>query len=182
MRNVLVVAVLLSLLTFTQNAAAEAAIYDAAGKKVFSLVPTEETEEVVGTDGPRTHRLYRLTDLGTGATYSFSPKWDRIMSDGGIYMDYHFNQRQWYWVEDAPVETSPIFADRVNKQDRRRTYKVEAKRMTTPDQGNHPILRFRDGNYIDEMGRPVYSLKGSFPEWASIVLLHKYYEQVYPRV
>lgn len=178
----LLAAALLPTFAFAQGnsvASGESAIFDSAGMKVFSLVATGDTEEVVGNDGVKTHRLYRLTDLETGATYTFSPKWDRTMSDGGIYMDYHFNQRQWYWVEDAPVKTSAILADRVAKEDRRRTYKVDSNGMTTPDQGDHPILRFEDGNYIDEMGRPVYSLKGPFPGWAQIVLLHKYYEQVY---
>ena len=179
---VLLVAALLPVMTFAQGnsvAAGESAIFDITGKKIFSLVDTGEREEVVGNDGVKVHRLEKLTDLETGATYTYSHKWARTMSDGGIYMDYHFNQRQWYWVEDAPVQTSAILADRIAEEDRRRTYKIESRRMTTPDQGKHVILQYKDGNYIDEMGRPVYSLKGPLPGWAQIVLLHKYYEQVY---
>lgn len=174
----LLTAVLLPVMTFAQGTAEQGAIYDSAGKKIFSLVPTGEIE-ALGRDGAEKHRLYTLTDLETGATYTYTHRWDRTMSDGGVYMDYHFNKRQWYWVEGVPMIKTPLLADRVDKKLIRRIYKADSNGMTVPEQGNYPILRFKDGNYIDEMGRPIYSQEGSFPRWCAIILLHKYYEQVY---
>ena len=175
-------AVLMPTLTFAQAApdlSEAGAIYDPAGKKVFSLVETGETEEVVGIDGPRVHRLYDLMDLETGAVYSFSPKRDQVVSAGGIFMDYHFNQRRWYWVEGLPVKTSPLMGEHVDRDSARRSYSVSREGMTTPEQDEHPILRLREGSYLDEMGRPIYLKEGSFPAWCEVILLHKYYEQVY---
>jgi len=174
----LLTAVLLPVMTFSQSAAAESAIYDSAGKKIFSLLPTGEIE-ALGRNDAEKHRLYKLTDLETGATYTYSHRWDRTMSDGGVYMEYHFNKRQWYWVEEVPMKKTPLLADRVDKELIRRVYKADSNGMTVPEQGNYPILRFKDGNYIDEMGRPIYLQEGSFPRWCAIILLHKYYEQVY---
>ncbi len=178
----LLAAVLLPVTTFAQGnsqAAGESVIYDSAGKKIFSLVPTGETEETRGREGVRNHRLYRLTDLETGATYTYSHTWDYTSSDGGVFMSYRFNSRHWEWVEGVPMIKTPLLGDRVDKKLIRRIYDLYQDRMNTPEQGDYPVLRFKDGNYIDELGRPVYSLDGRFPDWCAVILLHKYYEQVY---
>ena len=100
----LITAVLLPVMTLAQGTTDESAIYDSAGTKIFSLVPTGETEETVGMDGVKTHRLFELTDLETGATYTYSYKWDQAISDGAVFMVYHFNKRLWYWVEGQGVK------------------------------------------------------------------------------
>ena len=51
--------------------------------------------------------------------------------------------------------------------------------MRTTEQGDYPILRFENNKYLNEFGEPVYSLFGRLPEWCQIMLLHRYYEQVY---
>ncbi len=178
----LFMAVVLPVMSFAQGApqaAGESAIYDSAGKKIFSLLPTGETEETRGSEGVRNHRLYKLTDLETGATYTYSHTWDYTYSDGGVFMSYRFNSRHWEWIEGTALKKSPLLADRVDKDLIRRIYKLDSKRMTAPEQGKYPILRFKDGNFIDEMGRPIYSLKGRLPDWCRVILLHKYYEEVY---
>jgi len=175
----LIAAVLLPAMGHAQGLAEEGAIYDSAGTKIFSLAPTGQTDETRSKQGVTTHTLYRLTDLETGATYEYSPKWERIISAGGIYMEYAFNNRQWYWVEGLAVTKSPIFADRVDVSLARRVYKASSSGMTVPAEGSYPILRAKDMSFIDELGRPVYFVEGSFPTWAAVVLLHKYYEQVY---
>lgn len=171
----LITAVLLPAMTLAQGTTNESAIYDSAGTKIFSLVPTGETEETVSMDGVKNHPIYELTDLETGATYTYSYKWDQTISDGAVFMDYHFNKRLWYWVEGKGVEKGGS----AKKDSIRRVYDAYEDRLNTPEQGEHPILRFKDGNYVDEMGRPVYALRGRFPEWCEVILLHKHYERVY---
>jgi von Hippel-Lindau disease tumor suppressor protein len=135
-------------------------VYDASGKKIFRL-----------------DRDLLIDD--SGHEYYFDNKWDRVSKDGGIVMNYHFNKRQWEWVEGVPMNTSPILADRVDKESIRRIYKDDGRALKTPEQGDYPILRFENGKYLNEFGEPVYSLYGHLPEWAQIILLHRYYEQVY---
>ena len=86
----LIVAVLLPVLAFAQGApqsSNESAIYDAAGKKIFSHVLTGDVEESTDINGvKKVYRLGQLTDLDTGATYTYSDRWWQTVSDGGVVM------------------------------------------------------------------------------------------------
>lgn len=150
-------------------------IYDSSGKKIFSVADTGNTESVATIDGVKNYRERVLTDLTSGQTYTYSHTWDQSMSDGAVFMNYHFNKRQWYWAEGKGI---PL-GGRVKGDSIRRIYKIDKSGMTTPEQGSHRILRFKDGKYVNEFGEPVYSLVGRFPGWCTIILGHKYYEQVY---
>jgi TPR repeat protein/sugar lactone lactonase YvrE len=180
-KALLIVAVLLPALTFAQGtsqSAQESAIYDSAGKKIFSLVPTGEVEESTDINGVKSvFRLEELTDLETGTKYTYSDRLWQTTSDGMVIMEYHYNKRVWYWVEGQGIKAG----DRVRKESIRRTYDTYEDRLNTPEQGERPILRYKEGNFIDEMGRPVYSVRwrGSIPEWVQVILLHKHYEEVY---
>jgi TPR repeat protein len=177
----MVIAVLLPVLTFAQassQADNESAIYDPEGKKIFSLVPTGEVEESTDINGvKKVFRLEELTDLKTGTKYTYSDRLWQTTSDGKVVMEYHYNKRVWYWVEGQGIEAG----GNVGKESIRRIYDTYEDRLNTPEQGEHPILRYKDGNFIDEMGRPVYSARwrGSIPEWVQVILLHKHYEEVY---
>ena len=180
-KALLIVAVLLPALTFAQGmsqSAQESAIYDSAGKKIFSHVLTGDVEESTDINGvKKVYRLGQLTDLETGATYTYSDRWRQTVSDGGVVMEYHYNKRLWYWVEGQGL----ALGDSVKKEQRRRIYDLYEDRMNTPEQGGRQILKYKEGNFVDEMGRPLYAARwrGSIPEWVQVLLLHKYYEQMY---
>jgi hypothetical protein len=112
-KALLIVAVLLPALTFAQGtsqSAQESAIYDSAGKKIFSLVPTGEVEESTDINGVKSvFRLEELTDLETGTKYTYSDRLWQTTSDGMVIMEYHYNKRVWYWDPyDAPTTPTRI--------------------------------------------------------------------------
>jgi hypothetical protein len=144
----------------TKSKSHDTGIYDTLGNRIFYVA-----EGILFDD--------------SGNSYAYDGQWQRITRDGGVVMEYRFNRRQWEWVEGVPMKKSPLLADRVDKDSIRRIYKSKNRVLTTTEQGSYPILSFRDGNYVNEFGEPVYSLSGFFPGWASIILLHHYYEQVY---
>jgi hypothetical protein len=165
-------------------------IYDAAGNLAFHTEDTGKTEEVVGKDGPRFYNEIALINHETGQRYTYSHRWDQVLSNGEVVLDYNFNKRQWRLAEGQGIQPG----GRVKGEVIRRIYAVEiprdvtnnyienASEYRTPEQGERPVFSHTKGNYSNEFGETVYSLKpdtGGFPRWASIVLLHHHYEKTY---
>jgi hypothetical protein len=144
----------------TKSKSHETGVYDTLGNRVFYVA-----EGILFDD--------------SGNSYAYDGQWQRITRNGGVIMNYRYNQRQWEWVEGVTPKSSPLLADRFDKDSVRRIYKRIKGVYRTTEQGDFPILRYKDGDYINEFGEPVYSLRGRFPGWCSIILLHRYYEKVY---
>lgn len=154
-------------------------IYDTAGNRVFYVEDSGQTREWTTSDGgPAVYKEQRLID-SAGRFYTYDSKSQRILRDGEVIMNYRYNQRQWEWVEGVAPKTSAFLADRYDRDSVRRIYKREGDVFRTTEQGEFPILRYEDGDYVNEFGEPVYDLHGSFPGWCSIILLHQYYEEFY---
>ena len=153
----------------------ELGIYNSSGKKIYYVTDTGRTQERSTIEGQRRYPERMLTDVESGQTYTYSHVWDQTTSNGAVFMKYHFNKRQWYWVEGKGIQ----LGGSVKGESIRRTYKNKGGVLTTTEQGGYPILSLKDSKYVNEFGEPVYSLVGAFPEWCMIILVHKYYDQVY---
>ena len=120
----------------------------------------------------------RLRDA-EGHTYVYDRQWENVSRDGKNILEYHFNKRRWNYIEDLAVTTSPILADRIDKDLIERIYQRENGVLTASTQGKNPLLTYKDGKYFNEFGEHVYSVYGNFPEWTTIVMLHRYYLETF---
>jgi len=181
----------LMILLFSVQVNAQMEFFDKEGKRVYVIEDSGKTHDVTMSDGRTGTYHEKVLIDASGKAYTFDHKWEQIISDGKVIMNYNFNRRRWEWVEAADLTASKFG----KKEDIQRIYervkysyispdkgdKITDNSYTTPDQGDHPILRVREGNYIDEFGQVVYSRErgGSTPVWTSIILLHNYYQKNY---
>jgi hypothetical protein len=161
-------------------------IYDTSGNRIFHTEKTGEIHQTVTADGVKnSYEEIRLVHDPSGRSYVYDRKWDQVISDGAVVMDYKFNRRTWYWVGGQGIEPcrdkGGVFVNCTGAADTaERTYVVEDKIYRTSEQGEYPILTYEDGTYTNEFGEPVYTLKnGGFPGWSAMMLLHYHYEQHY---
>lgn len=160
-------------------------IFDTRGDRIFYTEETGETRQVEMRDGRQgTYYELRLVHEASGRTFEWDAKWDQVSSDGELFMDYVFNKRQWNWVEGTGVvpckDKSGIVRNCSGASDTtRRSYQRENFIFTTPDQGEYPILTYKEGVFLSEFDEPVYTLKGGLPAWCEMVMLHYYYEENY---
>ena len=161
-------------------------IYDGSGNKIFYTEKTGELRQRVSASGVKTtYEEIRLVHQESGQSYIYDHKWDQIISDGAVVMDYIFNRRTWYWQGGQEIEPcrdkGGVIVNCTGAADTaERTYAVEDKIYRTSEQGEYPILTYEEGTYTSEFGEPVYTLKnGGFPGWCAMMLLHYYYEQHY---
>jgi len=173
------------LLTFTVPSLA-GEIYDTSGNRIFHTEKTGEIHQMVKADGvTSSYEEIRLVHDPSGQSYVYDPKWDQIISDGAVVMDYKFNRRTWYWLGGQGIkpcrDKGGVFVNCTGAADTaERTYTVEDNIYRTSEQGEYPILTYEDGTHTNEFGEPVYTLKnGGFPGWSSMMLLHYHYEQHY---
>lgn len=178
-----IILVVFTLFSFASVRAGE--IFDTHGNRIFYTEETGATRQVELPDG-RTGIYYelRLVHEPSGQAFEWDAKWEQVSSNGELVMDYVFNKRQWNWVGGTGVtpckDKGGIFKNCTDASDtRKRSYERENFIFTTPDQGDHPILTYKDGTYFNEFDEAVYSLKAGFPDWCAMVMLHYYYEQNY---
>jgi hypothetical protein len=179
------VAIVCGFLSVLSVSAQAGEIFDMSGKRVFYTEDTGETIERVSAKGVRTsYKVIRFIHEPTGQSFTYNPKWDQTTSDGELVMDYVFNARHWNWVGGTGVtpcqDKSGLFKNCMGASDNtKRTYEVEDDVYTSPDQGDVPLLTFKDGTYLDEFGEAVFTLDGGLATWSVMVMLHYYYEQTY---
>jgi hypothetical protein len=90
---------------FALSAGAQAGeVYDVAGSLAFHTEETGRTEEVVGSDGPRYYDEIALVNHETGQRYTFSHRWDQVLSNGEVVLDYNFNKKQWRLTEGQSIQ------------------------------------------------------------------------------
>ena len=160
-------------------------IFDASGKRIFYTEETGETRQVVTSGGiEATYHELRLVHEESGQSFTYDAKWDQVTSNGELVMDYVFNDRQWNWVGGNGVkpckDKSGVFVNCTSASDAKtRSYEHEDFIYTSSDQGDFPLLTYKDGTYFDEFGEPVYTLKGGFPDWCTMIMLHYFFEQTY---
>ena len=175
-------------LAFQLNA--QEGIYDQEGNRLYYTEDSDKQHEVTLSDGrAATYTERTLFDV-IGKAYTYDHKWEQIISEDKVIMNYNFNRRRWEWVEAANLTASHFG----KKEDIQRIYERVENEYTTPDQGEYPILTLKivdyvheDGynsqkmDYIDEFGHTVFSRKGggSYPSWMNFVILHNYYQENY---
>lgn len=171
----------LAFVTFAQGGE----IFDVNGKRIFYTEETGATRQVEMRDGRTgTYHEIRLVHEPSGRTFEWDARWDQVTSGGELVMDYVFNDRQWNWVEGTGVvpckDQGGIMKNCTNASDnKRRSYEREDNVFTASDQGEYPILTYKEGVYSNEFGEPVFSLKAGLPTWCAIIMLHYYYEEIY---
>ncbi len=165
----------LVLLFISFNVIAQKGIFDQDGNRLYYSEDSDRQHEVTLSDGRKGMYTERILFRESGKTYFYDYTWEQIISDNKVIMTYNFNRRRWEWVEAASLTASKYG----KKDDIQRIYEKVENKYTTPDQSDNPILTYKDGNYIDEFGQTVFSLKGSATSWMNIILLHNYYQENY---
>lgn len=148
--------------TATWEESRKPGIYDVAGNMLFR---PEKDGELLYDDA--------------GHEYYYDENWTRISRDGGVIISYHYNQRKWDVVEDLPIITSPVFADRYDKDLIERSYRGAKGIYTATNHDDYPLLTLKDGIFTDELGNPVYKQYGRLRTWHRILLLHRHYQAIY---
>jgi hypothetical protein len=154
---------------------AQSGIFDQEGKRLYYSEDSDKKHEVTLPDGRKGMYTERILFQEAGKTYFYDYTWEQIISDEKVVMTYNFNRRRWEWVEAAGLGAGKYG----KKEDIKRIYESVENKYTTPDQGDYPILTYKEGDYIDEFGKPVFTLKGSSAGWMNIILLHNYYQENY---
>ena len=165
------------MLLSTLHVNAQIEIFDAEGKRVYHIEDSDKKHEVTLSDGRVGMYVEKILFADSGKSYTYDHKWEQVISDDKVIMTYNFNRRRWEWVEGAGLSVAKYG----KKEDIQRIYEKEENVYTSPDQGEYPILKYREGDYIDEFGRIVYSNKGGggYSIWVSIILVHNYYQENY---
>ncbi len=183
------IALICGLFAFTFSVEA-AEIIDAEGNRVFYTHETGQTQEDQGLlNGQVVTTVYNLESLihTSGKAFNFDFKWEVITSNGSVFMDYNYNKRQWKWVEGSGVKPNQSAkGDAI-----RRLYNEEELidpvtgnyegefDYTTPEQGDRPFMTFKNGQYFNEFGEVIYTLKGQRKKWWNAIIAHTYYEEFY---
>lgn len=169
---------------------AQQGIFDIKGNKLYYTEDSDKKHEVELSDGRKGMYTERILFRDTGKTYTYDYKWEQIIGDGKVIMNYNFNKRRWEWVETAGLTASKFG----KKEDIERIYEKVENKYLTPEQGEYPILTTKivdyiheDGynsqkvDYIDEFGHTVFSRKGGggYPAWMNIMVVHNYYQENY---
>ena len=180
----------LLLLFMSFNVTAQRGIFDEEGKRLYYTEDSDKKHEVTLSDGRIGMYTEKILFRESGKTYFYDYKWEQIISDGRVIMNYNFNRRRWEWVEAAGLTASKFG----KKEDIQRIYERVENKYTTPDQGEYAILNFKivdyvdergqnsqKGDYVDEFGHTVFSKKGggSYASWMNFVMLHNYYQENY---
>lgn len=180
----------LVLVTLAFQVNAQQGIYDQNGKRLYYTKDSDIQHEVTLPDGRKAMYTERILFDSTGKEYIQDHKWEQIISEGKVIMNYNYNRRRWEWVEAANL-TASNFGKR---EDIQRIYERVENEYTTPDQGEYPILTFKivdyvdesgqnsqKGDFIDEFGHTVFSRKGggSYPSWMNFLIVHNYYQENY---
>jgi len=167
--------IFLLVLFLSFNVNAQSGIFDQEGKRLYYTEDSDKKHEVTLSDGRKGMYTEKILFRESGKTYFYDYKWEQIISDGKVMMSYNFNRRRWEWVEAAGLTASKFG----KKEDIQRIYEKVDDKYTTPDQGEYAILTYKEGDYIDEFGHAVFSLKGRSTVWMNIILLHNYYQENY---
>lgn len=169
---------------------AQKGVYDQKGNRLYYVEDSGTKQEVLQSNGSNAVYDVRILFDSSGKAYTFDHKWEQIIRDDRVIMNYNFNRRRWEWVEAAGLTASKFG----KKEDIQRIYERDENEYTTPDQGEYPILTFKivdyvdergqnsqKGDYIDEFGHTVLSRKGggSYPSWMNFLMLHNYYQENY---
>lgn len=169
---------------------AQQGIYDTNDNRLYYTEDSDKKHEVTLPDGRQGMYTERILFKESGETYTYDYKWEQIISNGTVIMNYNFNRRYWEWVEAAGLSANKYG----KKEDIQRIYERVENKYLTPDQGGHPILTTKivdyveesgynsqKMDYIDEFGHTVFSRKGggSNPVWMAIILVHNYYQENY---
>lgn len=165
----------LALLSLTIHLNAQSGIFDHEGKRLYYTEDSDQQHEVTLPDGRKAMYTERILFQEAGKTYFYDHSWEQVISNDKVIMTYNFNRRRWEWVEAAGLTAAKYG----KKDDIQRIYEKTENKYTTPDQGDYPILTYNEGDYIDEFGKAVFSLKGSSAGWMNIILLHNYYQENY---
>lgn len=132
-------------------------VFDAEGKRIFYA---EYGKHITAPDSPiygpgRTYSEQILTHEASGRSFRLGQKRNEILSDGLVFMLYHFNDRHFEWIEAAgkmPLSTQTHEHDsaaRVYEVTTPSAYQqaVSARYVdprfefwTVPEQGENPIL------------------------------------------
>ena len=178
------------LLSLVFHVNAQKGIYDQKGNRLYYTQDSDKQHEVTLPDGRKATYTERKLFDSTGKEYTQDHKWEQIISEGRVVMNYNYNRRRWEWVEAANLTASHFG----KKEDIQRIYERVENEYTTPDQGEYPILTFKivdyvdesgqnsqKTDYIDEFGHTVFSRKGggSYPSWMNFMIVHNYYQENY---
>jgi TPR repeat protein len=130
-------------------------VFDAAGNRVFYA---EYGQHITSSDSPiygrgRTYSEQILTHEASGKTFRLGKKRNEILSNGLVFMLYHFNDRHFEWIEAAkkmPVTTATHEHDSATTfydvtwlsrdQPSCNYRKTGPEFWTVPEQGDAPIL------------------------------------------
>lgn len=165
------------MLVLSHQMIAQIEIFDKSGNRAYSFEDSGNIQEKISADGHKTSYQEKVLVAASGKTYIYDNKWEQIISDGKVFISYNFNRRRWEWIEAADLPPSKFG----KKEDIQRIYERTEDGFITPDQGDYPILTFKEGDYLDEFGEVAFSRKdkGSNPVWVSITLVHNYYQENY---
>jgi hypothetical protein len=138
-----------------------AEVFDASANRVFHTFDGDEVE-VRDRDSVTRYLEQFLHQDDSGQVFELHDDWE-IVSDGTVFMLYHFNGRHFEWIEAAGI---PAGKTRTHEHDRTdRFYSPtepsgydrivsggqsdDSEYWTTPEQGDTPILRMESLLYED---------------------------------
>lgn len=174
------------IILFTSFSLANAAdIFDMEGNRIYYSEESGKTHQVkMPSGGMATQHELRLIHQATGQAYEYDSKWEEVYSAGIAIATYNYNKRKWGWVANKGLKpckdkTGLIVNCSGLFKESDRIYAVENHVYTVSEQGDYPILTYKDRTYFNEFGEPVFTHKGDYFYWQIIVLLDYYYKKNY---
>lgn len=181
--------IVIAMIVGAWSSAVAGEILDMQGNRIFYTEETGEKRQVTTSSGqPAVYYELRLVHEPSGTRFEYDAHNEQVLSNGELVVDYNFNKRRWNWVWGSGVSACKdrsglVVTCAVGKENVARHYARDEKFgdrvFFSSDQGDIPVLTYRDGLYHNEFGEPIYQLKGSIPAWAAIVMVHFHHQQTY---